>query len=265
MRRISFFVAGLVLAIATVAAATPAINSAVVITRVWNDCPGSTLSFINNYPALISIDDQNVGCIGYANLHAWRFSTDGAIPAEFANGDAFRFGADLLISGTGDGEAGLQITPWWSMLVDGRFNVRSTDGEIACFGGRLPFFTFSNPGFAGFDLHYQKGLPIHLEMIYLPNGLSSANPATVEYKLVYQGIPYTSGPRPYDEGNPAEDPPHGVWGMLTPAQVGGHMQFFVGQSGPTGALHVEWSNILFEPLTIAITPATWGGVKSLFR
>jgi hypothetical protein len=259
MRRISFIVAGLLMAMATVAAATPAINSAVVITRVWNDCPGSVLSFVNNYPALISIDDQNVGCVGYANLHVWRLSTDGVLPAEFSNGDSFKISADLLISGTGEGEAGLQITPWWSELVDGRFNVRSSDGEIACFGGRLPFFSFTG----NFSLHYVKGDPIHLEMIYLPNGLSLASPATVEYKLVYGGNPYTSGPLAFDQGNPAEG--HGEWGMLTPAQVGGHMQFFVGQSGPTGALHVQWSNILFEPLTIAVTPATWGTVKSLFQ
>ena len=40
MRRISFCVAGLVLALATVAAANPGITGSVVITRVWNDCPG---------------------------------------------------------------------------------------------------------------------------------------------------------------------------------------------------------------------------------
>jgi hypothetical protein len=261
MRRISFIVTGLLLAIAAVAAATPVINSAVVITRVWDNCPGSTLSFVNNYPSLISIDDQNVGCVGYANLHVWRFSSDGATPAEFSNGDAFRFAADMLISGTGDGEAGLQLSPWWSELVDGRFNVRSTDGEIACFGGRLPFYSFT--GSAG--LHYVKGDPIHLEMIYLPNGLSSSSPATIEYKLIYGGTPYTSGPLAFDQGNPAEDPPHGQWGMLNTGQAGGHMQFFVGQSGAIGAMHTQWTNIAFEPLTIAVTPATWGTVKGLFR
>jgi len=262
MRRISIALAGLVLVIAAVATATPAINSAVVITRVFNDCPGSTLSFVNNYPALISIDDQNVGCIGYANLHVWRFSTDGTTPAAFANGDAFKFSADLLLSGTGECEAGLQLSPWWSLLVDGRFNVRTTDGEIACFGGRLPFYSFTG---APHLLHYVKGSPIHLEIIYLPNGLSVGSPATIEYKLVYGGNPYTSGPLAFDEGNPAEDPPHGVWGMLSPAQAGGFVQFFVAQSGPQGAVHAEWANIGFEPLTIAVEPATWSTVKGMFR
>ena len=53
------------------------------------------------------------------------------------------FSADVTLSGTGDGEAGLQISPWWSPNVDGRFNVRTPDGEVACFGGRLPFYSFT--------------------------------------------------------------------------------------------------------------------------
>ena len=261
MRRISFCVAGLVLALATVAAANPGITGSVVITRVWNDCPGSVLSFVNNYPTTISIDDQNVGCIGYANLHVWRLSADGVTPADFSNGDSFKIAADMKISGTGDGEAGLQISPWWSLLVDGRFNVRTTDGEIACFGGRLPFYSFT----ANHGVTYVKGQPFRLEMIYLPNGLSAANPATVEYVLIYNATYYTSGPLPFDQGNPAEDPPHGQWGMLSPAGVGGHMQFFVGQSGPTGTMHTEWNCVCYLPLTSAVEPTTWTAVKDMFR
>jgi hypothetical protein len=261
MKHRGYWLAGIALMIASGAAATPDINSAVVVTRVWNDCPGSTLSFVNNYPALVSIDDQNVGCIGYANLHVWRFSTDGSNPAEFANGDAFKFSADLLLSGTGECEAGLQLSPWWSLLVDGRFNVRTTDGEIACFGGRLPFYSFT----ANHGLAYAKGNSIHLEMLYLPNELSAENPATITYNLVYAGTPYSSGPLAFDQGNPAEDPPHGLWGILSPAQAGGYMQFFVAQSGPTGAVHGQWSEIAFEPITIAVQPATWGRVKGMFQ
>ena len=117
---------------------------------------------------------------------------------------------------TGIGEAGLQVTPWWSQNVDGRFNVRSTDGEIACFGGRLPFYSFT----ANHGLHYVPGDLIHLEIVYDPNDLTVSDPATIEYKLSYQGTDYTSGILPFDEGNPAENPPHGVWGILNDARVG---------------------------------------------
>jgi len=200
--------------------ATPAPNSAVLITRVFDDCPLSILATTNNYPALINITDDKgaIACGGWANLHVWRLSTDGATPAAFNNGDSFTASADLVINGMG--EAGLQVSPWWSQNVDGRFNVRSTDGEIACFGGRLPFYSFTG----GYGLHYAPGEVIHLEMVYEPNALSSADPATMEYKLVYQGMSYSSGALPFDEGNPTEDPPHGVWGMLNNARVGGYAQ-----------------------------------------
>jgi hypothetical protein len=242
------------------AAATPNPNSAVLITRVFNDCPGSTLTTVNNYPGQIIIDDVNAGCVGFANLHVWRFSEDGVNPAVFQNSDSFRFCANLLISGTGECESGLQVRPWWSES-DGRLNVRTTDGEIACFGGRLPFFSFTGT----FGLHYVKGTSIYLEIIYSPNGLSMASPATIEYKLTYNAVNYTSGPLAFDEGNPAEDPPHGRWGILNPAYVGAHMQFFVGQSGPTGNARCQWSDVCFKEIKVSVEDTMWGTMKQLYR
>jgi hypothetical protein len=243
--------------------ASPDPNGAVVNTRVFNDCPISTVTVGNSYPSVISIqDDIAVGCGGFANLHNWRFSEDGgATEAVFNNGDSFRYLADLVISGTGEGEAGLLISPWWSQEVDGRFNVRTTDGEIACFGGRLPFFSFT----AAFGLHYVKGTEIHLEVTYRRNGLSMGNPATIEYELIYNGTPYTSGPKPFDQGNPAEDPPHGLWGILNDARVGGHLQVFASESqGET--VKAEWLKIHYDGLdTVSLQQASWGGVKSLYR
>lgn len=267
MRRIRKIekIAGLLAILASVlvpvvASATPSPNSAVIITRIYDDCPGSTVSVVNNYPADISITDQGLNCFGFANLHVWRFSEDGINPATFSNGDCFRFGADLVISGTGEGEAGLQIAPWWSQ-TDGRLNVRTTDGEIACFGGRLPFFSFT----AVFGLHYVKGTPIHVEMVYSPNGLSQASPATIVYNLTYNATNYTSGALPFDEGNPAEDPPHGLWGILTPSQVGGVMQVLWQSGGPGTTLRAEWANITFDPCTVGVEPRGWGSIKGLYR
>src|SRR5439155_13171387 len=109
--------------------------------RVFNDCFSSTVTTMNNYPVLLSIEDDLNCTSGFANLHNWRFSEDGTNAAVFNNGDSFRVTADLVISGTGGAEAGLQRCPWWSQDVDGRFNVRVPDGEIACFGGRLPVYS----------------------------------------------------------------------------------------------------------------------------
>jgi len=259
--RTAILAAGL-LAIAAGAFATPIPNGAVIKTRIFNDCPGSVLTTTNMYPALISIDDTNMGCVGFANLHNWRFSEDGgATAAVFNNGDAFRFCASLVISGTGQAEAGLQVSPWWSQDVDGRLNVRTTDGEVACFGGRLPFYSFTGQH----GVVYVKGTPIYLEITYRPNGLSMASPATIEYKVIYNSMTYLSGPLNFDMGNP-NDPPHGLWGMLDDARVGGHHQFFVGQSGPAGNATATWREICYEPLdVVGVEEKSWSAVKHLYE
>jgi hypothetical protein len=251
------------MAIAPMASATPNPTSAIVKSRIFNDDPFSTLTVVNGYPASISITDQKFpGAGGFANRHAWRFSSDGTNATEFQNADHFRFCADLNISGTGEAEAGLQITPWWSLDVDGMFNVRTTDGEIAVFGGRLPFYSFTG----SHGITYVKGTTIGLEMIYDPNGLSSADPATVEYIVRYNANTYSSGPLNFDEGNPSENPPHGVWGILQPSNVGGHLQYFIGGSGPTGGINATWSNVCYENLdAVSVTPTTWSNIKSLLR
>ncbi len=264
MRNISRMTLGLVaLSVAlgaTVAmAATPVVNSTILIPRVWNDCPLSVLTMANNYPAQIFFEDNKGDCGGYANLHVWRYSGDGATAAIFPNDSDFRSAADLVISGEADAEAGLQIRPWWSE-ADGRFNVRSTDGEIACFGGRLPFFSFT----ATYGLTYVKGTPIHLEVIYHANDLTPENPGTIEYLLVYNSLSYSSGVLPFDEGNGAEG--YGTWGILDSAQAGGYAQMFLG-GGANLAVRAEWTNIEFEDLTppVPVENASWGQIKANFR
>jgi len=248
-------------AFASTAGATPTPTSAVLHTRVFNDCPSSALTTTNSYPASITIDDQTLDCFGYANLHTWRFSTDGMNAMQLANGDNFRFGADLMISGATDGEAGLQLSPWWSADVDGRFNVRSSDGEIACFGGRMPFYSFTGT----YGLHYVKGEVIHLQITYVANGNTAASPAAVEYQVTYGGMTYSSGYLPFDEGNPAEDPPHGLWGMLSPAYVGGHLQAFLQGGNPAAGVAAQWSNITFEaldPASVVLVPRVFNDCPS---
>jgi hypothetical protein len=233
----------LVGSVATVLAAsspTPTPNSAVVRTRIFNDCPTSTVTVVNNYPSLISIEDANVDCFGFANLHIWRFSEDGTTEAVFDNNASFRFSSDFKIEGSGNGEGGLQIGVWYSHDADGLFNVRSTDGEIACFGGRLPFYTFTG----AFGLRYTKGNTIGLGIIYEPRALNSARPATITYTVDYLGTHYTSGALPFDQANPAEDPPHGLWGILNDARVGGHFKAFLGQ-GVAVTTKASFSNIVY--------------------
>jgi len=264
MRRITTLtlaVAGACLA--ATAFATPLPNSAVVHTRVFNDCPVSVLNVTNSFPGSIVIDDQNTVapfCAGFANLHTWRFSTNGVDPIQFINGDTFEYSCTFMLSGIG-GEGGLNMSPWFSPDADGLFNVRGTDGEIACFGGRMPFFTFTG----AFGLHYVPGTPIQLGISYLPNGLSSGSPASIVYNVRYASTNYTSGLINFDEGNVAEGVVHGNWGALTPWYAGGHMKMFVQTIGQPHSATGTWSDIQYTSGPTAAKKSSWGEIKKLYR
>lgn len=265
MRRIT--TTGLALAIACLAFATAAMattppNSAVLHTRVFDDCPISTLTTSNLFPALISIDDQNVVppfCAGFANLHTWRFSTDGTNAQQFNNGDTFEFSCEVVLTGTGEG--GLNMSPWWGPDADGLFNLRTTDGEIACFGGRMPFFSFTG----AFGLNYVSGTPIMLGISYFPNGLSGASPAQAIYNIRYNSINYTSGLLNFDEGNVAEGAVHGNWGALTPWYGGGHMKMFVQLINQPHSMSGQWRQIQYTAGPTPTNKSTWSNLKKLYR
>lgn len=239
---------------------TPVPNSAYIALRVFNDCPTSTLNVINNYPAQIVIDDQNVDCFGYANLHTWSFSTDGGqTAAQFENCSHYRFSASVVLDGSGNGEGGLRVSPWWSPNADGKFMLNVGSGEIACFGGRLPFYTFTG----NYGIRYAKGTVARMDITYNPRLLSAVQPATITYQLTYQGNSYSSGQLPFDEGNPAEG--HGSWGELCPAYVGGYVQPYLGQGFPVG-LRGSFFDVFFEgPSATSAVPTTWGRLKSMYR
>ena len=250
------------LALAATAFATPLPNSAVLHLRVFNDCPTSTLNTTNTFPGLIRIDDQNTVppfCAGFANLHTWRFSTDGTNAIQFINGDTFEYSCTMVLNGVGEG--GLNLSPWWGPDADGLFNVRTTDGEIACFGGRMPFFTFTG----AFGLTYVNNTPIQLGISYIPNGLSSGSPAQVVYNVRYASINYTSGLLNFDQGNPAEDPPHGQWGALTPWYAGGHMKMFVQTLNQPHGCTGTWNDIQYTSGPTPTAKSSWGELKKLYR
>jgi hypothetical protein len=237
---------GLGLVLCGTAIASPVINGAVIKTRIFNDNPTSIVTTNNSYPSSITIKDEQIVGGGWANLHNFRLSADGgSTAASFANGDAFGFAADVTLTGTGNAEGGLQVAPWWSLDVDGRFMANTGNGEIAVFGGRLPFYSFT----VGHGLNYIKGDTIRMGVVYRPNSLSLLDPATIEYLVTMAATTYSSGPLAFDQGNPAEDPPHGLWGMLSPAQVGGYFQPQVGTAG-------NWEQVAFENMDYVPEPAT---------
>jgi hypothetical protein len=239
--------------LSTPALGTPSPNAAKIETRTFNDCPLSTLTVTNNYPASIQItDEMHPACVGFANLHSWSFSEDGGVTAAvFNNNSNFRFGADFKIEGPGQGLGGLRISPWFGQFVDGRFEVNSTSGEIVCFGGTLPFYSFT----ASHGLSYINGTTIHLEMTYQANDLVSTDPATIRYRVIYNGNTYESPVLPFEQHNPAECNPNGLWGMQNDGRVGGYFQ---PRANTHAALTGMWSNIDFQELPAVGTPVANG-------
>jgi len=82
-------------AFASVAAATPAANSASCPASLQR-LPHSNITVVDNDFASIVIDDANLDCFGFANRHAWSFSTDNATPVDFNNADSFSFCATVM-------------------------------------------------------------------------------------------------------------------------------------------------------------------------
>jgi hypothetical protein len=240
---------------------TPTPIGALVTTRDYNDCPTSTVTVTNSYPAAVTVRDDTLDCFGFANRHTWSFTTDGATDAQFENCSMYRFCADVTLSGTGGGEGGLRLSPWWTAHNDGQFMINANSGEIACFGGRLPFYSFTG----AYGIHYVKGTTVHMEIIYRPGGLMLGDPGLIQYNLVLGGTPYTSGVLSFDKGNPTEDPPHGLWGALMPHYAGGYMMGYLGQ-GSNVNFEGKWENICFDNFPATPTRnSTWGRLKSLYR
>jgi hypothetical protein len=250
---------------ATTASAGPSITSAVINQRVFNDIPGSTLTTSNTYAnppntGMISFLDEHVSAPGgFANRHNFRFSDNGATNAVFLNEDAFSIYADVTVSGSANIEAGLQVSPWWSENVDGVFAVLP-NGEIAAFGGRLPFYTFNAQG-----VSYTKGDTVGLRITYDPRGLSMADPAAIKYDLTYGPNFYSSGWKLFDQGNAAEDPPHGLWGILSPAYTGGYAQIVNNPGNPDNFGRAVFNNVHYLPEPASLTLIALGGLTLLRR
>ncbi len=269
MKQTTLAIIGLVIMLAACAAsATPVIDSAVIHTRIFNDFPSSTVTTTNLYPALITISDDMAGGGIFANLHNFRLSANGgSSDAIFNNNDAFSFFSDVTITGNllSQSGGGLNVSPWWSQQVDGRFSLNPQNGEIAVFGGRLPFYSFT----ANLNLHYVLGSTVRLGVIYDPNSLTGADPATIEYIYQDGSGTYSSGPLAFDQGNLAEDPPHGLWGILNDARVGGFFQPTFGGPG-----EIIFENMVFssqpeqpipEPTTMLLLGSGLIGLAGLRR
>src|SRR5207247_9447783 len=90
---------------------------------------------------------------------------------------------------------------------------------------------------------------------YRARHLTADHPATIQYRVVYNGNTYDSPVLDFGEQNELECV-HGLWGNLNDGRVGGYFQ----PRANTGAsLTATWSNITYAPCsqvgTVEIRPA----------
>jgi len=81
----------------------------------------------------------------------------------------------------------------------------------------------------------------------------------------YMSTNYTSGLLNFDQGNPAEDPPHGQWGALNPWYAGGHVKMFVQIIGQPHGMNATWNDIQYLTGPVAAKKSTWSEIKKLYR
>ena len=246
----------------TASATTPTPNGAFIKLRKFNDSPGSIITTTTADPGKIEINDAVMNACGGANLHGWVFSADGgANPASFDNNATYSYACDVTLNSNLPGsEAGLMVSPWYGHFSDGKFMING-GGEIACFGGRLPFYSFTG----NYAIHYVKGTTVRMGITYYCNTLNSFNPATIEYTIKVGATTYSSGKLPFDQANPAEDPPHGLWGELNDAYVGGYLQGNPDCGNDQAFMDCVWGDIVFAGGTTPAKTTSWGTLKKQYK
>ena len=108
----------------------------------------------------------------------------------------------------------------------------------------MPFYSFNNhvP-----PVTYAKGETIRLGVIYDPHSLTELDPGTIEYVVIKDQVTYSSVPVAFDMGNPDEDPPHGLWGILNDARVGGYFMPQIVVGDPDNWGRADFGDMVYVP------------------
>lgn len=217
------------------------INSAITTTETRSD-PSSTLTVTNNYPAGITISDQNLtqqnGTSFTPNKTDWFFSNDGGATAyKFDNDDYFTTSVTVTLTGSGTSstrkEAGIMLnTP-----TDGQgFFIVDTDAhEIASFGGPFPY---NGTGNSVFPAIFQSGDTVQLGITYF------LDPATNLRSMIFTANDITQNTGTIT--SPIEALTNTEQGIITGSMLGGYEQT-TAVSGQTNGITAVFSNISIAP------------------
>jgi MYXO-CTERM domain-containing protein len=147
------------------------INSQVIGTRYFNDIPGSTLVTVNNYPALTSFTESFNGATQGVNRHIGALSNNSTDPYRALPAESWEFSVTVRISGPAAREGGIHVgklgtvSPYNVGALTGQLTAIADNGEIACFGAWLPFFSNNQPQYASFP-RAARDTDIKMKMIY---------------------------------------------------------------------------------------------------
>jgi len=106
----------------------------------------SNLTVTNNGLSGIRYEDRNFTGSGFANRHHAALAA-GGVPFQFSRQQSFQFDVDVIITGNAPTEAGIWMgtAPFFPNSANanvGQFVLLPNNGgEIAAFGGTLPFFS----------------------------------------------------------------------------------------------------------------------------
>ncbi|MBI3853779.1 MAG: hypothetical protein HY298_26350 [Verrucomicrobia bacterium] len=201
------------------------INSANYHPREFNDVPGSTLTVVENYPALISFDDQNVSApSGFANRHVWRFSNNSGVSAyQFNNNDFFSVSMTVTLTGSPISprkEAGFLLD---TIGGQGQFIINTDGHEIVAFGGPLPFYAFPRT--------FNSGDTITLGMTYFLN-------SNGKRAIIYSANCLQSPPLEFSNLEQ---------GIIDNSTLGGYFQIVNDSSNPSNSGTAVYENINIGP------------------
>jgi hypothetical protein len=151
LNRLTFGIALAAVAGSAVATDFSTINSFKSEERIFNDFPTSSLVSTNAFPSLVYDEDFAAGTIGnFANKHVGYLSNDGGA-TRFQNNYWQSWALDFTVkieapAGQPRKEAGIEVRnprPRLGYTDEGQVLIAS-DGEVAVFGGVMPFTGLGN-------------------------------------------------------------------------------------------------------------------------
>lgn len=230
------------------------INSGVV-THLFNDIPGATVSPVNSYPGSILLSESGVSkpAPGGINRDIWQFSNNGTTAYQFQNGDYFNASFNLVLTAnslTVRREAGFLFATATS--GDIQFIVNTDGHEVVQFGG-VSFYSFFNtaPPVGGYGMTYNSGDTITLGLSYFLNGGTGNN--AVQF--------FANG-----NASPVFDFAPGV-GIGNGSTLGGYFQIGNDPANPLNSGSADFGNISIvpEPSTFALVGMGMLGLLAIRR